>query len=131
MSPCAAPRRANSASPSRYPQPLCVATLALWVRSYWKDDHLGQLRFRLLAASKALVHRHGLFSGQGQLAFCDGTDIDLAPASATPQDTQPQGVTHYGWFSGDRYDFAGWYAERDADFLFGFGSNQIGRGPGQ
>src|SRR4051794_7525101 len=55
---------------------LCVATLGLWVRSYWRQD-----RFSLRTATSGVAQRSvGLYSSRGSLVF-DRQQIDFSWAA--------------------------------------------------
>src|SRR5205085_837367 len=53
---------------------LCVAILALWVRSYVADDHVGEWRVRVFRGGAATERRAGIFSSRGRLAAAVASD---------------------------------------------------------
>lgn len=103
---------------------LLLATLVIWICSYWFDLHAGWERVEITEHIVEVEERIGLFSSRGRLAYAMGRfqNFDYL----LPGVTRPPASLREGWgvFRGD---FRPWHhQERDEHFVLGFGTNHDG-----
>jgi len=106
---------------------LFLATLTMWLRTYFIDDHWGIVRITDDGDGLLDEYRSGIFSGGGRITFAS-TECGYAPSEyALRRLPVPAAGERVGWSTGSFQDFWG---ERNYEFPLGFGSGEWGPGAG-